>query len=122
MNDLPGAGGVRIRGCRSIRKGYIMKFAFMVGALIAAFPTLAIAGEKVDMAELTCKQFLADEEGILPTVVWIDGYLSHQSGNTVIDMDRLIANGKRITGECASQPDMKIMDLVPEEEWPPASE
>ena len=116
MNDLPGAGGVRIRGCRSIRKGYIMKFAFMVGALIAAFPTLAIAGEKVDMAELTCKQFLADEEGILPTVIWIDGYLSHQSGNTVIDMDELVANVKQIANECAGAPDKKIMDLVPEDE------
>ena len=47
------------------------------------------------MAELTCKQFLADQEGILPTVVWIDGYLSHQSGNTVIDMDQ--AGGQRET-------------------------
>ena len=94
----------------------------MVGALVAALPTLAMAVEKVDMADLACQRFLADEAGILPTVVWIDGYLSHQGGNTVIDMDRLIANGKRITGECASQPDMKIMDLVPEEEWPPASE
>lgn len=93
-----------------------MKFAFVVGALVAALPTLAFAGEKVDMAELTCQQFLADEEGILPTVVWIDGYLSHQSGNTVIDLDQLIANVKQIADECAGQPDMKIMDLVPEEE------
>lgn len=92
-----------------------MKFAFVVGALAAALPTLAVAGEKVDMAELTCQQFLADEEGILPTVVWIDGYLSHQSGNTVIDMDELVSNVKKIAEECSSQPDMKIMELVPEE-------
>ncbi len=87
-----------------------------VSALLVGVPTLAAAGEKVDMAELTCQQFLADEDGILPTVVWIDGYLSHQSGNTVIDMDQLIANVKQIADECAGQPDMKIMDLVPEEE------
>ncbi|WP_026792009.1 HdeA/HdeB family chaperone [Pleomorphomonas oryzae] len=87
-----------------------------VGALFAVLPTLAAAGEKVDMAELTCKQFLADEEGILPTVVWIDGYLSHQSGNTVIDMDQLVANVKQIAGECANEPDKKIMDLVPADE------
>lgn len=116
MNDLPVAGGMRIRGGRSIRKGHIMRFAFVAGALVTALPTLAVAGEKVDMAELTCQQFLADEEGILPTVVWIDGYLSHQSGNTVIDLDQLIANVKQIADECAGQPDMKIMDLVPEEE------
>ena len=87
-----------------------------VSALLVGVPTLAAAGEKVDMAELTCQQFLADEDGILPTVVWIDGYLSHQSGNTVIDMDELIANVKQIAGDCANQPDMKIMELVPEDE------
>ena len=87
-----------------------------VSALLVGVPTLAAAGEKVDMAELTCQQFLADEDGILPTVVWIDGYLSHQSGNTVIDMDQLVANVKQIAGDCANQPDMKIMELVPEDE------
>ncbi len=100
----------------ALGKGPIMKFAFVVGgALAAVLPTLAVAGEKVDMAELTCQEFLADEEGILPTVVWIDGYLSHQSGNTVIDMDQLVANVKQIADECAGQSDMKIMELMPEE-------
>jgi hypothetical protein len=96
-----------------------MKSTFVaagVGALFAVLPTLAMAGEKVDMAELTCKQFLADEEGILPTVIWIDGYLSHQSGNTVIDMDELVNNVKQIAGDCAGEPDKKIMDMVPEDE------
>ena len=93
-----------------------MKLAFVVGAIGAVLPTLAMAGEKVDMAELTCQQFLADEEGVLPIVFWIDGYLSHQSGNTVIDMDQLVENVKQIANECASEPDKKIMDLVPEDE------
>lgn len=100
-------------------KGLIMKSVYVaasVGALFAVLPTLAAASEKVDMAELTCKQFLADEEGILPTVFWIDGYLSHQSGNTVIDFDQLVANVKQIANECAGEPDKKIMDLVPEDE------
>jgi hypothetical protein len=93
-----------------------MKLAFVVGAVVAVLPTIAMAGEKVDMAELTCRQFLADEEGIVPTVIWIDGYLSHQSGNTVIDMDQLVANVKEIADECVGEPDKKIMDLVPEDE------
>ncbi|WP_026784366.1 HdeA/HdeB family chaperone [Pleomorphomonas koreensis] len=87
-----------------------------IGGLLFGVPTLAAAGEKVDMAELTCQQFLADEDGILPTVVWIDGYLSHQSGNTVIDMDQLVANVKQIADQCAGEPDKKIMELVPEDE------
>ncbi len=96
-----------------------MKSAFVVagiGALVAVVPTPAAAGEKVDMAELTCKEFLADEEGILPTVIWLDGYLSHQSGNTVIDMDQLVENVKQLADECAAAPDQKIMELVPDDE------
>jgi len=96
-----------------LKSAYI---AAAAGALFALVPTFALAGEKVDMAEVTCKQFLSDQEGILPTVIWIDGYLSHQSGNTVIDMDELVANAKQIAESCASEPDKKIMELVPEDE------
>lgn len=96
-----------------------MKSAFALAALGAVAllsPTLAFAGEKIDMAEITCQQFLADQEGIMPTVIWIDGYLGHQTGNTVIDMDELIGNVKTIAETCASEPDKKIMELVPADE------
>lgn len=71
-----------------------------------------MAGEKIDMAELTCKQFLADQDGIVPTIFWVDGYLSHASGNTVIDPDELIANVKSIAEQCADEPDKKIIDML----------
>ena len=48
-------------------EGEIMTSAWVaagVSALFVGVPTLAAAGEKVDMAELTCQQFLADEEAI----------------------------------------------------------
>ncbi len=97
----------------------ILKSAYVaaaVGALLVAVPSLAQAGEKVDMAELTCKQFLADQEGLIPTAMWIDGYLSHQSGNTVIDIDELVNNVKQIADSCAGEPDKKIIDMMPADE------
>ena len=85
-------------------------------ACLAVIPTVAEAGQKVDMAELTCKEFMADPDGIMPTIFWIDGYLSHQSGNSVIDVDELVANVKKVAEECASEPDKKVMELLPEDE------
>jgi hypothetical protein len=89
----------------------ILLSAAAVG-LFAMLPSVAAAGEKLDMAELTCKQFLADEQGLLPTAFWIDGYLSHASGNTVIDPDELVENVKTVAESCAGSPDTKIIDLL----------
>lgn len=109
---LSGQCWISLRG-----RGHIMKLAWVAAVtFLVGMPTLAMAGEKVDMSELTCKQFLADQEGLLPIAFWIDGYLSHQSGNSVIDVDELVANVKKVAEQCASEPDKKVMELLPEDE------
>ncbi|MCM5559372.1 HdeA/HdeB family chaperone [Pleomorphomonas sp. JP5] len=80
-------------------------------ACLTALPTIACAGQKVDMAELTCKEFMADPDGIMPTIFWIDGYLSNASGNTVIDPDQMGQNVQDVAKECNGNPDQKILDL-----------
>ncbi|MCM5553376.1 HdeA/HdeB family chaperone [Pleomorphomonas sp. NRK KF1] len=80
-------------------------------ACLATLPTIAYAGQKVDMAELTCKEFMADPDGIMPTIFWIDGYLSNASGNTVIDPDQMGQNVQDVAKECNGNPDQKILDL-----------
>ncbi len=88
----------------------IMITAVSLGCL-ATLPTIAYAGQKVDMAELTCKEFMADPDGIMPTIFWIDGYLSNASGNTVIDPDQMGQNVQDVAKECNGNPDQKILDL-----------
>ena len=78
---------------------------------LALIPTVAEAGHKVDMAELTCKEFMADSEGIMPTIFWIDGYLSNSTGNTQIDPDQMTKNVKDVVKRCAGNPDEKILDF-----------
>ncbi len=80
-------------------------------ACLMAVPTVASAGQKVDMAELTCKEFMADPDGIMPTIFWIDGYLSKGSGNTVIDPDQMGQNVQDVAKECNGNPDQKVLDL-----------
>lgn len=80
-------------------------------ACLAVIPTVAEAGQKVDMAELTCKEFMADPDGIMPTIFWIDGYLSNATGNTVIDPDQMTKNVKDVAKQCNDNPDGKVLDL-----------
>lgn len=80
-------------------------------ACLAAVPTVACAGQKVDMAQLTCKDFLADQEGIMPTIFWIDGYLSKSTGNTEIDPEQMTQNVKDVAEKCSEAPDQKVLDL-----------
>lgn len=80
-------------------------------ACLVTLPTIACAGQKVDMAALTCKEFMADPDGIMPTIFWIDGYLSNASGNTVIDPDQMGQNVQDVAKECNGNPDQKVLDL-----------
>ena len=80
-------------------------------AFLAALPTVACAGQKVDMAELTCKEFMADPNGIMPTIFWIDGFLSNSTGNTTIDPDQMSENVQGVAKECEGNPDQKVLDL-----------
>lgn len=85
--------------------------AIALMACLAALPTVASAGQKVDMAELTCKEFMADPDGIMPAIFWIDGYLSKASGNTVIDPDQMSQNVQDVAKECNGNPDQKVLGL-----------
>ncbi|WP_319484851.1 HdeA/HdeB family chaperone [uncultured Cohaesibacter sp.] len=80
-------------------------------ACLATLPTIASAGQNVDMTELTCKEFMADPDGIMPTIFWIDGYLSNATGNTVIDPDQMVKNVQDVVEACKDNPDQKIFDL-----------
>lgn len=90
-----------------------MKTILIAAAALACLtiPTVASAGQKVDMAELTCKDFMADQGGIMPTIFWIDGYLSNASGNTTIDPDQMSQNVQDVAKECGANPDQKVLDL-----------
>lgn len=90
-------------------KTILIAIASLAG--LATIPTVASAGQKVDMAELTCKDFMADQGGIMPTIFWIDGYLSNASGNTTIDPDQMSQNVQDVAKECGANPDQKVLDL-----------
>ena len=82
----------------------------MAAAMLFTAPTMASAEEPVDMSKLSCKEFLsADQSKIGMMLMWIDGYMSGKSDNTMMDnawMEKLgthMGNGRhrehaRVTG------------------------
>ena len=85
-------------------------FAAASLTFLALLPTAALA-DKFDMAELTCKEFLADKDGIMPTIFWIDGYLSQKTGNTIIDPDQMTRNIDVVAKGCEGMPNKKIFEF-----------
>lgn len=71
---------------------------------------------KIDMAAYTCEEMLKDlkedEENAGVLIIWIDGYLSGKTDDTVIDMGFLENLGKGIGTECSKTPQAKVLEVV----------
>ena len=60
----------------------VLLTAVAVSMLFAA-PFTSYATEQ-DVAKITCKEFLGDKDNMPMMLMWIDGYMSGKSDNTVI--------------------------------------
>ena len=74
---------------------------------------MASAEEPVDMSKLSCKEFLsADQSKIGMMLMWIDGYMSGKSDNTMMDNAWMEKLGTHMGKYCASNPQKTIMDAI----------
>ena len=89
-----------------------MKKYALAAVLAAALAAPALA-EGGDMAQLTCGEMLAsDADSIGVIMFWIDGYLSHKTGNTIIDVKGITDNTQKIAEYCAANPTAKVLEYV----------
>ena len=80
--------------------------AAMAAAMLFTAPTMASAEEPVDMSKLSCKEFLsADQSKIGMMLMWIDGYMSGKSDNTMMDNAWMEKLGTHMGKYCASKED-----------------
>lgn len=89
-----------------------MKKFVAAAALAAAFAMPAYA-QGGDMAELKCSDLVAmkaEDAGVI--LFWIDGYVSHKTGNTAINFDGIKADGEKIGAYCGANPDAKVLEYV----------
>lgn len=98
-----------------------MKKLLIAAALLSSMAVSAPAmaeNVEVDMAELTCAEFLADKEGITPSIFWLDGYMSAISETTVFSTDWLTALTTHMVTYCSANPNstfMQAADAMPQE-------
>ncbi len=90
-----------------------MKKLFAAFVLFALFGMpLAASAAEVDMAKISCKDFLSEKDQIGTMLVWIDGYMSAKSDNTVMSEEWMEKLGGHLGKYCASNPNKTIMDAI----------
>jgi hypothetical protein len=68
----------------------------------------------IDMAKATCNDALEekDRQALKAVLIWIDGYLSAKTGDTVVDAYQLQRLAERLESSCRANPSMLLMDAV----------
>ena len=80
--------------------------------MLVQIPT-SRAQVSVDMAKITCGQFLVDE--IAPSeyvAMWLSGYYNGKRNNTIIDPDALKKDEEKVNQYCQGHRDTTVMDAV----------
>lgn len=65
-----------------------------------------------NMNEITCKEMLEDQENLTTMLIWIDGYLSHKSGNMSMSEASMIEIAKGLEEECKGKPERTLGNIL----------
>jgi acid stress chaperone HdeB len=67
----------------------------------------------VDVAKITCRQFLLDKVASTKSVaIWLSGYYNGKRSNTVIDISAMEKSADKVEDYCRMNLDMTVMDAV----------
>ena len=88
---------------------------YIFGAIIASFllsvPLVAQAETK-DVMKTTCKELVSDQKDMPLLMMWIDGYLSAESDNTVISDEWSKKLDNHMNEFCSKNPNKTIKDAI----------
>ena len=68
--------------------------------------------DSVEIAKLKCGEFLQNKESIGMFIMWLDGYASQKSYNTVISDEWIEKLGKHMGTCCSQNPDTPILEAA----------
>jgi hypothetical protein len=85
---------------------------FALSIILAAAPA-AQAQQTIDVAKITCEQFLAGKVADSRSVtIWLSGYYNGTRNNTVLDVSALQKNSQDVMDYCISHPSVVLMNPV----------
>src|SRR5262249_34124525 len=93
----------------------MIKFVGVASALIFALDAVPAARAQVmlDVSKITCEQFAGYKITTPQNVaIWLSGYYNGKRGNTVIDMQKLLADTKTMERYCIQNPQVLFMKAV----------
>ena len=85
----------------------------IVGVLVTLAALPARAQTTVDVAKISCRQFISDDIALSKSIaVWLSGYYSGLQRNTVVDMGRMERNIDKVEDFCRLNMEMMLMDAT----------
>jgi acid stress chaperone HdeB len=86
--------------------------AIIVAALALAAPAFA---QKWDLATVTCQEFLSFDKNTTNILLgWVDGYYREEDDPPVIDLEKYLANAKKLGNYCRANPDNSLITATDE--------
>lgn len=86
----------------------------VAAAAMAALVSPALAA-KIDFGAATCADTKTwDQATAVTYLVWLDGYMSGKTDNTVMDTDETSRFAKELDEYCAADPSKKLLDITNE--------
>lgn len=91
-----------------------MKITNVATGLLLMLTVLpAQAQTTVDVAKISCRQFISDDIALSKSIaVWLSGYYSGLQHNSVVDMGRMEQNIDKVQDFCRLNMDVMVMDAA----------
>ncbi|MGN0894079.1 MAG: HdeA/HdeB family chaperone [Succinivibrio sp.] len=91
-----------------------MKRALMIIGLAVAMTggSFAVNAAETDVAQVKCSEFIQDQEGMGMILMWLDGYASQKSGNTVLSNEWIEKLGAHMGKYCSENPNASILEAA----------
>src|SRR4051812_39090034 len=93
--------------CRQIEMGARSMMRLASSALLIILCAPAHAQVTVDVAKVTCEQFLLSRD-VYSFAYWLNGYYHGQRNDPVLETERFKANGKKLRAACLNSKNTKL--------------
>lgn len=102
-------------GNRLILSSYVesVRATLCVLFIVLGASAAAQAQETIDVAKITCGQFLAGRVADSRSVtIWLSGYYNGTRKNAILDVSALQKNAQDVMDYCITRPNVIVMDAV----------
>lgn len=74
----------------------------------------AARAQQLDLADITCKEFQADDKDKVAVLSWLQAYYTEPNAKPVVDFDKMRADGGKIGEYCSKNPGHSVITAADE--------